>query len=132
MTIAKAARPLLLWAPVVIYMALIFGVSAMPSPPGPPGPFTDKQIHAGVYFGLGALFVRALAGGWRRIVTARTAVLAAVLATLYGATDEIHQRFVPPRQAEWGDLAADAAGAGAAAVLFYTIWRVARRRAGAI
>jgi VanZ family protein len=50
-------------------------------------------------------------------MTWRTAVLAASLATLYGVTDEIHQHFVPPRQAEAFDLLADAAGASAAAVV---------------
>jgi VanZ family protein len=112
------SRPLLiLWAPVALYMAMIFGFSAMPSPPAPPGPLGDKATHAVVYFGLSALIVRALAGGWWKPVSARMAILAAALATVYGATDEIHQSFVPPRQADRFDLLADAAGAGAAALV---------------
>jgi VanZ family protein len=43
-------------------------------------------------------------------------VLAAwIICTAYGATDELHQRFVRGREADVADLAADAAGAFAAA-----------------
>jgi VanZ family protein len=102
-------RPLFLWGPVVAYMALIFYVSSLTEPPIPSG--TDKPLHWIAYLGLAVLVVRALAGGLRRRVTLVTAAAAVLITVVYGATDEVHQMFVPGRSADWNDLAADAAGA---------------------
>ena len=46
----------------------------------------------------------------------RAVALAIVASALYGVTDEIHQYFVPMRQADVWDVVADAAGATIAAV----------------
>ena len=51
------------------------------------------------------------------------ACLAVVIATVYGVTDEIHQRFVPPRQTDAWDVAADATGASLAALGAYAVSR---------
>jgi VanZ family protein len=104
-----------LWAPVLLYMALIFGLSSITHPPEPPSGVSDKDLHILLYFGLGVLVVRALAGGWRRYFSLRTAVLAVIICVLYGASDEIHQHFVPPREMDALDVAADALGASLAA-----------------
>jgi hypothetical protein len=42
---------------------------------------------------------------------------------VFGALDELHQMFVPGRQAEWIDLAADTAGALIGAVTFMIVSR---------
>jgi VanZ family protein len=118
-------RRVQLWAPVAIYMALIFGISSISSPPDLSTSIGDKGAHAILYSGLAALLVRALAGGWWRSFGVRIAAGAITLSTLYGVTDEIHQIFVPPRTAELADLAADAIGSVAAVVVLYaahTIW----------
>ena len=112
-------------------MALIFGLSSISHPPDLPSGVSDKGGHAVLYCGLGALLMRALAGGFGRPVSARTALAAVVLSVLYGVTDEVHQHFVPPRRMEWLDLAADAAGASAAAVSLYIIGSAQRRRSRA-
>src|SRR5688572_6111069 len=97
-------------------MAIIFFVSSLPDPPLPPD-FSDKGAHWLGYVGLAATIVRALAGGWPRRITVGLAAAAALIATAYGVTDEIHQMFVPRRSADLNDLVADAMGAltGAAA-----------------
>ena len=71
---------------------------------------TDKVVHGGVFFVLSALL--ALATG--------RPLLAALLATLYGASDELHQLLVPGRQADLLDLLADGVGSalGALSVAF--------------
>jgi VanZ family protein len=117
---------------VIVYMALIFVASEIPNPPAPPGPLTDKPVHAAMYAGLSALVVRAIAGGWGRPVTLHTALAAVAIASAYGVTDEIHQRFVPPREADYRDVGADAAGAAAAAFALYGLSRVAGRREGTL
>lgn len=108
-----------LWAPVAIYMALIFGLSSISRPPDLSTSIGDKGGHGLLYFGLAALIVRALAGGWWRSFGLRVAAAAVALSTLYGVTDEIHQIFVPPRTAELADLAADAIGSLAAVAVLY-------------
>ena len=91
-------------------MALIFSASSQ-SDVGLPAGLGDKPTHSLAYMVLGVLFVRALAGGLRARVSPSTAVLAVALTTAYGATDELHQMFVPGRFADWNDLVADAVGA---------------------
>ena len=116
-----------LWLPVALDAALIYYVSSIPRLPSPPGPFSDKHFHFASYALLATLIVRALAAGRLRNVTARVAIGAVLLATLYGVTDEIHQRFVPGRTAALDDLAAAALGAAAAAGLLLA-WAIIRRQ----
>ncbi len=76
-------------------------------------PFLDKLFHFGEYAVFGLLLRRAfLQQGGR--AGAHAAAWALSAAVVYGALDEIHQAFVPGREAELGDLAADACGAAAA------------------
>jgi VanZ family protein len=111
---------------VAIYMALIFGISSISSPPDLSTSIGDKGAHGLLYFGLAALFVRALAGGWRSFGVG-VAAAAITFSTLYGVTDEIHQMFVPPRTAELADLAADAIGSVAAVVVLYAAYTIRSR-----
>lgn len=110
------------WAPVAIYMAAIFLVSADPSPPMPSS-VSDKPLHALAYFGLAVLALRAVARGLPARVTRRRAVAALVIAVGYGATDELHQMFVPGRSAELYDLYADAIGAAGGLMACY-LWAI--------
>ena len=82
-------------------MALIFFLSSLPgSAAGIPPPW-DKLAHALEYALLAFLLGRGL-GRWDGAVA---------LAVLYGLSDELHQRYVPGREASAGDLLADAVGA---------------------
>ena len=106
------------WAVVAAYMGAIFVESSMTGL-SLPARVSDKVAHAGLYAVLSALLVWALTNGeWRRI-TGWTVLLATVAAILYGWTDEFHQLFVPSRQYEWLDLAADATGALAGACVLW-------------
>ena len=119
-----------LWAPVFLYMALIFGVSSMSNPPEPPGALallSDKALHGILYAGLSALVVRALAGRLLGSVTGRMAALAIAVAAVYGATDELHQYFVPGRRMDVRDLVADVVGAALAALGLYVVGRLTTR-----
>ena len=111
------------WGPVWAAMALIFAGSAMSSLPSAARAVDDALWHGVGYGLLAALLLRALASARWRSVTGRTALLAAALATAYGATDELHQWFVPGRAAEWSDLAADATGAAVACGALW-LWRL--------
>jgi VanZ family protein len=107
-------------------MALIFAVSSISNPPDLSTSIGDKGAHGLLYSGLAALMVRALAGGWRPFGVG-IALAAVAYSVLYGATDEIHQLFVPTRTADVADLAADAVGAALAVVLLYTVHAVQAR-----
>ena len=106
---------------------MIFVLSSQSWLPGPPGGFTDKHGHA-LTFGILALAcLFGLTGGrWRR-VTGRMATVAALLAVVYGVSDEWHQAFVPGRMADIADVAADAVGAVVAVGLGWA-WAILLRR----
>jgi VanZ family protein len=125
---ARAVSRRALWAPVVLYLALIFGLSSIANPPELPEG-SDKNLHALLYSGLGLLIVRALAGGLDRPARLGVALTATMLSALYGVSDEIHQYFVPPRQVEVLDVVADTIGAGLAAFGLYA-WGIIRDRHG--
>ena len=120
-------RRLSLWLPVIAYMAALFYVQSLSSLPSPPGNLTDKHEHFFFYGVLAALVLRALAKGeWRRI-TFVTVLGAFVWSSLYGVSDEFHQRFVPGREYEVLDMIADAIGSAAAVGLLWA-WGIIRRR----
>ena len=118
-----------LWAPVAVYAALIFAGSSISFPARIGPDFSDKLLHVVVYAGLGVVLARALSRGWTRPITARIAFHTALIATLYGASDEFHQAFVPNRDIEVLDLMADAAGAALAALALWA-WDIIRGRNG--
>jgi VanZ family protein len=120
-------RTLALWAPVLAYMVFIFGLSSISHPPAMPGG-SDKWLHSLLYSGLGALFSRALSGGWRRVAL-RHVALTICFGAIYGASDEFHQHFNPPRNVEVADVVADTIGAGAAAAALHA-WGIIRGRDG--
>jgi VanZ family protein len=110
-------------------MAVIFALSSMTRLPEPPGGLNDKGAHMIEYGGLALLTLRALAAGRWSAVRLPVAIGTVVIALAYGLTDEIHQFFVPGRQCDVRDLAADAAGAGIAAAALWT-WGIIRRLLG--
>jgi len=95
------ARSFSLWTPVVLHMALIFGLSSIAYPPDVSDAGIenlDKYVHVLLYGALSALFIRARSGGWSQSITLGAAISAVIFATAYGVTDEFHQLFV--RRAE--------------------------------
>jgi len=92
-------------------MALIFAASSIPNLKNLPGGMSDKSGHSIGYAILAGVLLRAFAGGRLRGVTWPRGLLAIVLATLYGVTDEFHQLFVPGRSADRYDVVADCLGA---------------------
>lgn len=112
---------MLAWGPAVLWAAAIFWVSSRPSVPLPSGWGADKLSHFWAYTLLGFLLARGTAA-YR--LSPRWAVL---LGVLYGASDELHQHFVPGRSVEAADWAADALGVLAGVLLSF--WLASVRRA---
>jgi VanZ family protein len=110
------------WVGAVAWAALLFGLSALPADATPSSPFSfpgdDKVVHAALYAVLGALL---------RVALGRSGP-AIALAAAYGVTDELHQAFVPGRDADVLDALADLAGAALGAAVAARAWRSARGR----
>lgn len=118
-----------LWLAPVLYLAAIFVISSQPRPIVSPPDFlgADKVAHFAAYAGLGALLCRAYLGSG--LAGSAALWLAALTASLYGASDEWHQSFVPNRSADAADWLADSLGASIGAALFLLFLRLWDRRA---
>lgn len=134
------------WAPVVIWMALIFTFStdwfAAPNTASFFGPLLSwlipgiapervQFIHAALrklghwteYFILAKLLAAASKAQWPRQSRRGRFVIVVIIATLYAISDEWHQSFVPSRGASPIDVMIDACGAICGA-----IWTLRRGR----
>jgi len=97
------SRALTVWLPVLLWAAVIFAVSSIPSLSSGLGVWDTvlrKCAHVTEYAVLGALLYRAL--------EREAPALAAGIA--YAATDELHQHFVRGRHASPIDVGIDAVG----------------------
>lgn len=115
---------LLSGALATLWMATIYYLSSHPMPEIDLGfSAQDKLVHLLGYGLLGLLLLgtrRPYADGY----SMRQVASAALLATLYGLTDEWHQSFVPGRNSDTLDVVADAVGALFGSTL---LWALTRR-----
>lgn len=119
------------WLPAVFWMGGIFYLSHQAAPMGAtPKPWESIIAHLGLYAGLAVLLSWALAAvpGVGRPAGRWTLVAVIALTLLYGASDELHQAFVPGRTASMVDVALDAAGATMGAALVGAGTRLLRAR----
>lgn len=99
------------WGPVILFAVFIFALSSVPRPPIlSDWEINDKYKHAMLFGAFAATLWRALSQT-KFSNTAFLAPLTVLFTSLYGATDEFHQLFVPGRSCDWRDWAADTAGA---------------------
>jgi VanZ family protein len=114
------------WVPAVLYAGLIFYLSSQSHPEEQLPSFllkdiSDKVLHTVEYAVLGGLCYRALRWGASGQVASHALLLAIVMASLYGVTDEAHQFFVPFRESSWQDWLADTIGAAIGALSWRSI-----------
>jgi VanZ family protein len=113
--VRRVALPLL----ALGYAGLIFYLSSRSTLPVALPQFNgvDKVAHLIEYSGLGLLVAWTL--GSRGLAKGRALWLAGLVCALYGASDELHQLFVPGRQCDVFDWVADTAGGALGAVTWY-------------
>lgn len=107
------------WVPTLLWLGVTFFLSSLPDSITP-GRFllSDKICHAAEYFILAFLMLFALQRTTAlKFSTCFWIVLAA--GAVYGLSDEIHQLYVPTRNFDLRDLAADVCGI---LVLFAILW----------
>jgi len=124
----------LLYAPLILWMLVIFSFSAMPStnPTGYGLPFTmyleRKGAHIAEFFLLTVLFIRMFrerfSNDWMSILG-----LAFLYSLAYACSDEFHQLFVPGREGKISDVMIDFVGIALAALstVVWWRWRVSRK-----
>jgi VanZ family protein len=105
-------KVLLLWAPVFVWMGLIYYLSAQPDlaiTEGVVDLIFRKIAHMGEYAILFLFLLRALKGSfaWK---TLTIFVIAAVVSFLYATSDEFHQTLVPTRAGMIYDVGFDLFG----------------------
>jgi VanZ family protein len=99
------------WLPLLLYCLLIFIQSSYPATQSLSSiPHMDKLAHAGAYALLGFLMFRVFQTTRIRKSAVLLVTLSALVSSLYGVSDEIHQYFVPSRTADIVDVAADSMG----------------------
>jgi VanZ family protein len=113
----RSRRWLHAWLPVLIWAAILFGLSSIPGAkiPNVRISYADKIVHGGLYGILGFLCFR---GSLRtnKLGPGAAVLIAVSVALGYGLSDEVHQLFVPQRSFDLLDLAADVAGGSAGAL----------------
>lgn len=117
-------RFILFWGPVFLFAMFIFLMSSFSSPEGSdPFPHFDKLAHFIVYGAFSLLIFR----GFSRTIGGNNffliAVLTIIVTVAYGVSDEFHQSFVPTRDSDVKDIAADSIGAMAAMSVIYLFRR---------
>ena len=106
-----ASRALSLWLPVIVWAAVIFTFSSIPSLGTGLGDWDTilrKGAHMTEYAILGALLLRAFG----------RATPAIAVGIAYAATDELHQHFVRGRHASPLDVLIDAVGVALGVYVF--------------
>jgi VanZ family protein len=118
----KAKKKLIRWFPAVVIMAIIFGLSTVPSNEMPSFGIWDTLVKKGGHIlGYGLL---ALAYWFGLRFDSRRRWLALLLAVLYALTDEFHQSFVPGRHPSWVDALGFDGGGAAIALGLVNWWQV--------
>jgi VanZ family protein len=96
----------------LIYAALIFVVSAIPglSPPPVGLVLEDKIWHFLEFGGFSFLLFLALSASGKEFLKRHVFLLSSLIAIVYAASDEVHQKFVRGRSCEFLDFVADCLG----------------------
>jgi VanZ family protein len=108
------SRRFALWGPVLVWAAVIFALSSVPSLSSGLGTWDEvlrKAAHITEYAVLGALLLRALG----RVLPAL------VVGVAYAATDEVHQHFVSGRHSSPFDVAFDACGVALGLLILFSV-----------
>jgi VanZ family protein len=115
--------------PMVILMAVIFTLSNQPgdSIQLPDVVNIDKLCHALEYAALGAACLYGLHPTRRTLAPILIVLIAVILCTAYGVTDEVHQMFVRGRDSSIADVGADFFGALVVSLLWWTFFSPVNR-----
>jgi VanZ family protein len=89
----------------------------------------DKWAHVLIYMPLGFLLMQAMTRSEISASQRRMLLLTLLIGSLYGASDEFHQYFVPGRSPDWRDWIADSFGVALGTWIFLKSAKRSQRRA---
>ncbi len=112
------------WAPVLAYLSLIYFLSSNPFHFGlfhkTQKMNVDKVVHVVEYAFLGFLMARAMGKyDFFRQSMRLLAAMVLLAGVVYGISDEIHQIYVPNRDASFYDVLADSFGVFVGVFIYY-------------
>ncbi|MBT8378568.1 MAG: VanZ family protein [Ignavibacteria bacterium] len=108
----EGKKKLLVYTPLIIYWIILFIATTLPVQSVPTFAVSDKLHHLAAYFVLSVLLHLTLLFQRKSEYLFNNAPsMAIIIASVYGALDEMHQMFVPGRFAEVLDWLADLGGA---------------------
>lgn len=121
---------LMFHVPAVAYAALIYYVSSLPdiNPPSFGTSWDDKIYHFSEYAVFSFFIYIALKYYRHGFIGRYIHIWSAVIACLFAVSDEIHQYYVPGRDATYGDLLADCLGCISIQILLFFILRNIRQK----
>lgn len=117
-------------APAILTTIIIFIASSMEQPymPDLGFDFTDKIFHFFAFFAYGAFVAMFLVVNFKNISLKQTVWTVLIIGSIYGASDEFHQYFVPGRMAGVDDWIADTLGTAFSLLLCKTIYYNVRKK----
>lgn len=119
----KLPHILTYWLPVLALCIAIYRQSSLPAIITQPlFPHADKAIHFVIYLLLAFLTARLITAETKMISIHAIRLIAIIFSSGFGLSDEIHQAFVPVRDASPADFAADVTGSIAGAFLYLDIF----------
>ena len=123
-------RFLIFHLPAILFMVLIYYVSSLHtvSPPSIGFSMEDKFYHFAEYAVLSFFLHHALRYYRQQSIRGKIHIIAAAIACLFAATDELHQYFVPGRESTIGDLTADWLGAILTQVVIWYYLKLRRQK----
>jgi hypothetical protein len=116
------------WMGLIFYLSSLSGVSTGDENFHPIGAAAvywqgGLRSYAGhiVLYGVLAALIQAILWGWNLGFRVRWSIIAALVSSLFGISDEYHQSFVFGREASGLDLLVDAVAATVSATLLWTL-----------
>ncbi|MBR4006000.1 MAG: VanZ family protein [Treponema sp.] len=107
-------------------------LSSQPHVPLPDFNMSDKVVHLACFAGFSFFTAMAFFGlkplDGRKSTIAKRILFPAVVISLYGIVDEIHQSFVPGRSCSFMDWCADTVGALIGSTLFFFLVKFLSRK----
>ena len=108
------------WFPVILWLGIIFSLSSLPASKTPelPFPHLDKIVHVIEFAILGMFTMRAF-NSLTKLRSIKVKICLSVsICVIWAISDELHQLYVPGRQADFFDFIADVLGVCLALWLF--------------